>query len=114
MVKDGSFEDPTRGVQVSDPSSEEAMAEFARILDETHQRFDASFKVKAVGLAQGGGRSLGEVSKLLGVPIEVLKRWVDEHRDAGGGTGALNAIRLELAEIRLRNSDFGPTGGEES
>jgi len=69
----------------------------------TRRRFSAEYKAEIVNLCQAGNRSIGQVSKDLGLTETSVRAWVKQAEiDAGKGpSGALTtAEREELACLR--------------
>ena len=67
------------------------------------RKFTAEYKAEVVRLVRDGGKSLGQVSRELGLTESAVRHWVSQSAiDAGGGgTGALTtAERAELVALR--------------
>jgi transposase len=67
--------------------------------------FTAEFKADAVRLCRAGDRTIGQVSKDLGLTETALREWVKraEVDDRKPGEGELNtAERTELSELRRK------------
>jgi len=69
----------------------------------TRRTFTKEYKAEVVDLIAKSGKSVGAVSRELGLTETAVRRWVDQAEiDSGGGpTGALTtAEREELAQLR--------------
>ena len=67
------------------------------------RKFTAEYKAEVVRLVRDSGKSLGQVSRELGLTESAVRHWVSQSAiDAGGGgTGALTtAERAELVALR--------------
>ncbi len=67
------------------------------------RKFTAEYKAEVVRLVRDGGKSIGQVSRDLGLTESAVRHWVTQAGiDAGGGgTGALTtAERAELVTLR--------------
>ena len=67
--------------------------------------FTKEYKAEVVDLIRKSGRSVGAVSRDLGLTETAVRRWVSQAEvDSGGGpSGALTTVeREELAELRMR------------
>jgi transposase len=67
------------------------------------RKFTREYKAEVVRLVRDGGKSLGQVSRDLGLTESAVRHWVKQSAvDAGGGgTGALTtAERAELVALR--------------
>ena len=67
------------------------------------RKFTAEYKAEVVRLVRDGGKSIGQVSRDLGLTESAVRHWVSQSTvDAGGGgTGALTtAERAELVALR--------------
>jgi transposase len=67
------------------------------------RKFTAEYKAEVVRLVRGGGKSIGEVTRDLGLTETAVRHWVKQAGvDAGGGgTGGLTtAERAELVALR--------------
>jgi transposase len=63
--------------------------------------YPAAFRAEAVQLVRGGGRSLTQAAKDLGVHHETLRAWVKQADIDGGRRGGLTTEeRAELARLR--------------
>jgi transposase len=66
--------------------------------------YDREFKLNAVKLCIGSGRSYKEVSKELGIPRATLVGWIEKSKTEGveafPGKGNLHASDKELAGLR--------------
>jgi transposase len=70
------------------------------------RRFSAEYKAETVQLVQRSGKSIGEISRELGIGETALRRWVEQAEiEAGDGSaGALKrSEREELVELRREN-----------
>jgi transposase-like protein len=69
----------------------------------TRRKFTAEYKAEVVRLVRDGGKTVGEVSRDLGLTASAVRNWVTQSGiDArGGGTGELTtAERAELVALR--------------
>ena len=67
------------------------------------RKFTAEYKAEVVRLVRDGGKTVGEVSRDLGLTASAVRNWVTQSGiDArGGGTGELTtAERAELVALR--------------
>jgi transposase len=67
--------------------------------------FTREYKAEVVGLVRRSGRSIGAISKELGLTETAVRRWVDQAEidEGGGAAGALTtAERDELSQLRRR------------
>jgi transposase len=67
--------------------------------------FTREYKAEVVGLIRRSGRSIGAVSKELGLTETAVRRWVEQMEvDQGRGTGGAltTAERDELSQLRRR------------
>jgi transposase len=63
--------------------------------------YPAAFRAEAVQLVRGGGRSLTQAAKDLGVHHETLRAWVKQVAiDGGRRDGLTTEERAELARLR--------------
>ena len=63
--------------------------------------YPAAFRAEAVQLVRGGGRSLTQAAKDLGVHHETLRAWVKQVEiDGGRRDGLTTEERAELARLR--------------
>jgi transposase len=70
--------------------------------------YPAAFRAEAVQLVRGGGRSLIQAAKDLGVHHETLRAWVKQAEiDGGRRDGLTTEERTELARLRreVRGND---------
>ena len=66
--------------------------------------YPAAFRAEAVQLVRGGGRSLTQAAKDLGVHHETLRAWVMQAEiDGGRRNGLTTEERTELARLRREN-----------
>jgi transposase len=66
--------------------------------------YPAAFRAEAVQLVRGGGRSLTQAAKDLGVHHDTLRTWVKQAAiDEGRRGGLTTAERTELARLRREN-----------
>ena len=67
--------------------------------------YPLEFRDEAVHLVREGGKSIGQVSKDLGIPDQSLRNWVKQaDLDAGRRTDGLTTIeRAELRRLRREN-----------
>src|SRR5262245_27619692 len=67
----------------------------------TRPPYPAAFRAEAVQLVRGGGRSLAQAAKDLGVHHETLRGWVRQVEiDGGRRDGLTTEERVELARLR--------------
>jgi len=67
--------------------------------------FSKEYKAEVVALIRKSGKSVGAVSRELGLTETAVRRWVEQAEiDSGGGpAGALTTVeREELAQLRKR------------
>jgi transposase-like protein len=67
------------------------------------RKFTSQYKAEVVRLVESGGKSVGEVSRDLGLTESAVRQWVAGAKvdAAGGGTGPLTtAERAELVALR--------------
>ena len=72
----------------------------------TRRRYTEAFKTEAVRLVSESGRPVAQLARELGIPDNVLYRWVSgsRHAHAQGTTPAtLREERKELAKLRREN-----------
>ena len=70
----------------------------------TRPPYPAAFRAEAVQLVRGGGRSLTQAAKDLGVHHETLRGWVKQADiDGGRRDGLTSEERVELARLRREN-----------
>ena len=70
----------------------------------TRPPYPAAFRAEAVQLVRGGGRSLTQAAKDLGIHHETLRAWVKQAEvDAGRRDGLTTEERAELARLRREN-----------
>ena len=70
----------------------------------TRPPYPAAFRAEAVQLVRGGGRSLTQAAKDLGVHHETLRGWVKQADiDGGRRDGLTSEERVELARLRRDN-----------
>lgn len=73
--------------------------------------YDKDFKINAVNLYKGSGRSLKKIAEELGLAISTLSQWVQDYKKEGSqsfpGKGQvksheeeLRALRKELSHVR--------------
>jgi transposase len=66
--------------------------------------YPPAFRAEAVQLVRGGGRSLTQAAKDLGVHHETLRAWVKQADiDGGRRDGLTTEERTELARLRREN-----------
>jgi transposase len=66
--------------------------------------YPAAFRAEAVQLVRGGGRSLTQAAKDLGVHHDTLRTWVRQAAiDEGRRDGLTTEERTELARLRREN-----------
>ena len=66
--------------------------------------FTAQYKAEVVELCRSGGRSIGQVSRDLGLGETAVRRWVAQSEvDAGQREGLTTGEREELAYLRREN-----------
>ena len=66
--------------------------------------YPAAFRAEAVQLVRGGGRTLPQAAKDLGVHPETLRAWVAQAEiDGGRRDGLTTEERAELARLRREN-----------
>ena len=67
------------------------------------RKFTSQYKAEVVRLVRDGGKTIGQVSRDLGLTESAVRHWVRQSGiDAGvGGTGALTTVeRAELVALR--------------
>lgn len=68
------------------------------------REYDREFKLNAVKLYLGSGRSMLQISEELGVPIATLAGWINTYKqapnDAFPGKGNLKPSEIEMAQLR--------------
>jgi transposase len=70
----------------------------------TRPPYPPTFRAEAVQLVRGGGRSLTQAAKDLGVHHETLRAWVRQAEiDGGRRSGLATEERTELARLRREN-----------
>jgi len=66
--------------------------------------FTAEYKAGVVELCRSGGRSIGQVSRDLGLGETALRRWVAQAEvESGRREGLTTDERAELAQLRREN-----------
>ena len=70
----------------------------------TRPPYPAAFRAEAVQLVRGGGRSLAQAAKDLGIHHETRRAWVKQADiDGGRRDGLTTEERAELARLRREN-----------
>ena len=63
------------------------------------RRYTDEFKTEAVQLARDSRRPVAQVARELGIPDNVLYRWVSEERDAQSRGSTRQTVRVEPEEL---------------
>jgi len=67
--------------------------------DTTRRRYTDEFKTEAVQLVRDSSRPMAQVARELGIPKNVLYRWVSEERDAHARGSTRATVRTEVEEL---------------
>jgi transposase len=70
----------------------------------TIRSYDKEFKINAVSLYKGSGKSYSEISKELGIPAATLVGWVKDQEHSGAesfpGKGNIKQSDMEVVQLR--------------
>jgi transposase len=75
----------------------------------SRRKFRPEYKAEVVRLVKTGGKTIGDVSRDLGLTESAVRQWVKQAKtdDGGGGDGPLTtAERGELARLRRENKQL--------
>jgi transposase len=75
-----------------------------------YRKFTRDFKLEAVQLSQKSGKSIRQVALDLGIPVDTLEYWRQQHARAGKeafrGQGHRTAADLELRRLRQQVAEL--------
>ena len=75
----------------------------------SRRKFRPEYKAEVVRLVKTGGKTIGDVSRDLGLTESAVRQWVKQAKtdDGGGGDGPLTTTeRGELARLRRENKQL--------
>jgi transposase len=72
-----------------------------RSLEMRQRKYTIEFKTEAVGLVRSSGKPVTQVAKDLGIPENVLYRWMKVYGTAGDESGKITPLEHEEL-VRLR------------